>query len=321
MAIWVGIDVSKDTLDFGFIVDGQKFHRKVPNTRKGFAEILKEVPATAHFVMEATGTYYLNLALYLHEQGLYVAVVNPFRIKSHMKSDMRRTKTDKADAYSIAQFGKEKEPSAWVPVKSETFQIQQLQGVYDRFTHQITQLKNEIHAFKRAEISSKLAMRECLTAIKDLRKRRAVVMAEMERLAESVLAREIELLESIEGIGRRTAIRIASAIGDFRRFETSRKLVSFAGLSPMTEQSGTSIHSKGRISRMGGTRIRGALYMCAIVAKTYNPQCKAMWDRLKAEKKHGKVIIVAIMCKLLRQMHALVTKNVAYDPNFFAKAA
>ena len=31
---------------------------------------------------------------------------------------------------------------------------------------------------------------------------------------------------------------------------------------------------------MGGTRIRGALYMCAIVAKTYNPQCKAMWDRL-----------------------------------------
>jgi len=46
-----------------------------------------------------------------------------------------------------------------------------------------------------------------------------------------------------------------------------------------------------------------------------------MWDRLKAEKKHGKIIIVAIMCKLLRQMYALVTKNVAYDPNFFAKAA
>jgi transposase len=83
-----------------------EFHRKVPNTRKGFAEILKEVPATAHFVMEATGTYYLNLALYLHEQGLYVAVVNPFRIKSRMKSDMRRTKTDKADAYSILSSAK-----------------------------------------------------------------------------------------------------------------------------------------------------------------------------------------------------------------------
>lgn len=321
MAIWVGIDVSKDTLDFGFIADGRKFHRKVPNTRKGFAEILKEVPATAHFVMEATGTYYLNLALYLHEKGCYVAVVNPFRIKSHMLCDLRRTKSDKADAYCIAQFGKEKEPAAWVPVKAETFQIQQLQGLYDMITHQITQYRNLLHALRRTEISSTQAIRECLTLIKDLRKRRAVVMSGMEKLAESVLAREIELLESIEGIGRKTAIRVASAIGDFRRFPTSRHLVSFAGLSPMTKQSGTSIHSKGHISRMGGTRIRGALYMCAIVAKTYNPQCKAMWNRLKAEKKHGKIIIVAIMAKLLRQMHALVTKDVAYDPNFFAKAA
>lgn len=321
MAIWVGIDVSQDTLDFGFIEDGRKVHKQVSNTRKGFAEILSAVPATAHFVMEATGIYYLNLALYLHEKGRYVAVENPFRIKSHMKSDMRRTKSDKADAYSIAQFGKEKEPLPWRPVRRETFQIQQLQGLYDRFTHQITQLKNEIHAFKRAEISSALAIRESLTAIKDLRKRRAVVMREMEGLAESVLSREIQLLETIEGIGRKTAIRVAAAIVDFNRFANSRKLISYAGLSPMTEQSGTSIHSRGHISRMGGTRIRGALYMCAIVARQYNPQCKEMWDRLKAEKKHGKIIIVAIMCKLLRQMYALVTKNVAYDPNFFAKAA
>ncbi len=72
---------------------------------------------------------------------------------------------------------------------------------------------------------------------------------------------------------------------------------------------------------MGGNRIRGALYMCTVVAKTYNPQCKAMWDRLKAEEKHGKIIIIAIMRKLLWQMHALVTKDVAYDPNCFAKVA
>ena len=247
MAIWVGIDVSKDTLDFGLTVDGRKFHQKVPNTQKGFAEILKQVPPDAHFVMEATGTYYLNLALHLHEQGRYVAVVNPFRIKSHMNCDLRRTKSDKADAYSIAQFGKEKEPSAWVPVKRETFQIQQFQSLYDLITHQITQYTNQVHAFKRAEISSPKVIRECLTIIKDLRKRRAVVMAEMEKLAESVLAREIELLESIEGIGRKTAIRVASAIGDFRRFPTSRQLISFAGLSPLTQQSGTSIHSKGHI--------------------------------------------------------------------------
>jgi hypothetical protein len=101
MAIWVGIDVSKDTLDFGFIADGRKFHRKVPNTRIGFAEILKEVPQDVHFVMEATGTYYLNLALYLHEKGCYVAVVNPFRIKSQGRLLQHRAVRQGEGAYSL----------------------------------------------------------------------------------------------------------------------------------------------------------------------------------------------------------------------------
>jgi hypothetical protein len=46
-----------------------------------------------------------------------------------------------------------------------------------------------------------------------------------------------------------------------------------------------------------------------------------MWKRLKERGKHGKKIIVAIMCKLLRQMHTLVMKDELYNPNILALAA
>lgn len=321
MEIWVGIDVSMETLDFGFESLGKKFHKKIPNTRKGFLEMLAAVPQDARFVMEATGTYYLNVALFLHEQGRYVSVANPCQVKNHMKSDLRRNKSDKSDSFAIARFGTEKQPARWRAITREQLQLQQLQGLYDRFTHQITQLKNEVHAFKTTDLVSELAVREAQSAIKNLTKRRAVVLHQMEAIAQATMPREVQILSSIPGVGLKTAIRIVAGIGDFKRFATSRKLVSFAGLSPTSQQSGTSVRSTGHISRMGGTRIRGALYMCAVVAKRYNSQCTAMWKRLKERGKHGKKIIIAIMCKLLKQMHTLVMKDELYNPNFLAQAA
>ena len=321
MEIWVGIDVSMKTLDFGYVFLGKKFHKQIPNSRKGFLEMLEFVPRNARFVMEATGTYYLNVALFLHEKGHYVSVANPCQVKNHMKSDLRRSKSDKTDSFAIARFGEEKQPPRWRAISREQLQLQQLQGLFDRFTHQINQLSNELHAFQTTDLVSDLAVREAKAAIKDLKARQSAVMAEMESLARAFMPREVEILSSIAGIGIQTAVRIVAAVGDFKRFATSRKLVSFAGLSPTTQQSGTSIRSSGHISRMGGTRIRGALYMCAIVAKNHNPQCAAMWERLNAKGKPGKKIIVAIMCKLLRQMHALVTKDELYSSTFVAKVA
>jgi transposase len=74
------------------------------------------VKEDASFVMEATGSYYIDLALFLHEQQRLVVVVNPLRIKKHIQADMSRNKSDKADAYAIARFGMEKELQPWRPL-------------------------------------------------------------------------------------------------------------------------------------------------------------------------------------------------------------
>lgn len=316
MSTWIGIDVSKETLDFAWTLNGVKAHQKVPNSEKGFLQMLEAAPADSCYLMEATGSYYINVALFLHEKGLHVAVVNPIRIRGHMKADMSRTKTDKADAHSIARFGEEKKPQAWYALKPEVAEMKQLIALDSEVCKQIGRLRN----LKEATSCSVLASDDVLDGISRMMHymtmERQAIQAQLEAVADKIGAREVEIMASIPGIGRSTALKMFAAIGDFRRFENSRKLVLFLGLSPLQRQSGTSIHSKGHISRMGGTRIRGNLYVCAWTAIRLNPQCKAMWERLRANGMHGKKAIVAVMSKLIRQMYSMVINDRMYDPAF-----
>jgi transposase len=315
MTIWVGIDVSKLHLDAGWLEDGKKVHRKVRNSKKGFAALLAEVPESAHFVMEATGTYYFNLALFLHQAHRFVAVVNPAQTKHHIKAELTRSKSDKSDAFSIAKFGEEKGPSAWNPHDREVYELRQLVVLDERLQQKIVQFGNMFEAFVETDYHSAQAL-ECLQeVIVQLKAKRTKVQKEMAKLADKLFPEQVQILSSIPGVGKSSAIKVMAEVGDFGRFDSSRKLVSFSGLSPTLKQSGTSVRSKGHISRMGGCRIRGTLYMCAMNALRCNDQCKAMWNRLEIKGKHGKIRMVAIMAKLLRQMWALITKNETYQPN------
>jgi transposase len=134
--------------------------------------------------------------------------------------------------------------------------------------------------------------------------------------AHRAFQRELEPASSINGVGEETATRIIAIVGDFSRFQTGRQLVSFLGLSPTLKQSGSSVHSRGHINRLGNAHVRRALYFGAITATRYNPQCRALWIRMKAEKRPTKVILMAITNKLIRVIHAIIKSNKPYDPNY-----
>jgi transposase len=316
MSIWIGIDVSAKTLDFAWIVDGKKNHFKIDNDPKKFKDAIALCPEDSCYCMEATGSYYLNIALFLDAQSKHVSVINPRRIKLFMGSDLLRSKSDKADAYAIAKFGTEKQPSPWLPVTPEMAEMQQLRALADKLEVQINQLSNQEHAFSQSSLVCKAALKAIKTVTKAIAKEHKMILEQMVQLAERNFPRQLEIITSIRGIGRLTAARLIASIGDFSRFKTSRQLVSFLGLSPTLKQSGTSVYSRGHISRLGGTKIRRDLYFCAICAARFNPQCKEMWNRMVKANKPGKVIIMAIENKLIRQIHAMVMSNTLYDPNF-----
>jgi hypothetical protein len=62
--------------------------------------------------------------------------------------------------------------------------------------------------------------------------------------------------------------------------------------------------------------MRHDLYFCAVSAAKYNQQCKGMWDRMEKANKPGKVILMAIENKLIRQMHAMIMSDSLCDPNY-----
>lgn len=91
-----GIDVSHLTLDVTYQNNlGELFLLQVGNNKAGFKKILEHTGTNYHFVMEATGVYFIRLAFYLHEQGCRLSVVNAISIKRYIQMHLERNKSDK----------------------------------------------------------------------------------------------------------------------------------------------------------------------------------------------------------------------------------
>ena len=92
---------------------------------------------------------------------------------------------------------------------------------------------------------------------------------------------------------------LLAEIPNIREFQSAKQIAAFAGLSPRTTQSGTSVKGRGSISRTGSSRLRKVLYFPAIAARRYNPNLRAFAGRLEEAGKRPMVIICAVMRKLL----------------------
>ncbi len=122
-------------------------------------------------------------------------------------------------------------------------------------------------------------------------------------------------IQTIPGIGKTTAVAILAESPDLESFSNARQLAAYAGLTPKHKTSGASIRGKTSISKIGSSNLRKALYFPAIVAKTHNPLFKEFTQKLSGKGKPSKVIIVAIMRKLLHIVFGVIKNNTTFNPN------
>ncbi len=142
----LGIDVSKATLHLALLKEsGRPQKKQVTNDASGFAEIAEWLSGQAvesvSACLEATSTYGQAVARYLHEQGHRVSVVNPARISGFAQSELKRTKTDSA---TIARFCQAMQPTAWIPPKPETAELQQMTRRIEDLQQIVGQEKNRL---------------------------------------------------------------------------------------------------------------------------------------------------------------------------------
>lgn len=295
----LGIDVSKAKLDCALWVDGKCKSKVVANHAQGFMDLLnwlhKWHVGSPHVCMEATGVYWEACAAFLVAHDLRVSVVNPAQIKAFGSSRLVRSKTDAVDARLIAEFCQRMTPGTWQPPSPAEQALRALVQRLDALQRMHTQESNRLGVARdavRKGIADHLAWlgKEIATLTKQIRDH-------IDNDPE--LKQKRDLLDSIPGIGERTIATILAFGADQHHFTNARQCVAFAGLSPRQHQSGSSINGKPRMSKVGHALLRKALYMPAVVTLYKTAWGSVFRSRLAAAGKPPKLIIGAMMRKLL----------------------
>lgn len=313
---YTGIDISKSFFDVCIPQQGKYLHYRFSNDAVGFKELVKVLPAEVHVVMEASGPYYLRLACFLHGRGIAVSVVNPLVIRRFGQMRMSRTKTDRKDALMIAEYGRTERPALWQAPERHVIGLQQREAVLNRLIRERTALSNQLESFASSGMLDKSLKKMLDRELGHKEGLIAQLNREMEELAGRHYAAMLGDLQGIPGMGRKTAMALVVLSGGFGRFDDCRKLSSYIGICPRLFESGTSVRGRARICKMGMSRVRAMLYICAWSAKRCNRACKELYERLVAKGKAKKLALIAVANKLLKQAFAIAKQNTKYNEDY-----
>jgi transposase len=316
----LGLDIAKDKVDCALLRRGQVKSKVISNSPEGFAALgawlHKHDVQRLHACCEATGVYWEAIATHLFEAGYSISVINPAQIHAFGQSLLQRNKTDCLDAALIARYCIQQQPAAWQPPPVEVRALQAM--VRD------LQALQDVH---RAESNRLLVAHVSVQA--RIQRHIAWLEAEMQHLEHDIdqhidrhpdLKSRRALLESVPGIGKRVSTWLLVMLGDGQRFEKSKQAVAYTGLSPKLWQSGSSVHGKTRISKVGHSSLRRLLYMPAVSAYAKLAVYQPFVLRLKAAGKAPKAIIVAIMRKIVAIAQAVLKANRPFDAELYKKA-
>ena len=314
---YVGIDVSKATFVVAYSSAKAGKTKTFKNTTKGVHEFIQTLSVTEHHcVLEATGNYSALLVYLLSKAGITVSLENPLKIKNFARVMLSVNKTDETDARLIALYGERMQPSPYKLRSKSILILKQKRTVLRQLKKQLVatrNLKGSMEILPLFDAKCKQTIEKTITF---LEKQIKGMEEELASLAEDEYKKQMDLLTSIKGIGITLATALIVATGGFTYFDNAKQLTRYLGLSPTYQLSGTSVHVKGHINRNGDPGLRSQLYVAAFSSLRCNTECKACFDRLRSNGKPGKVAVIAVANKLIRQAFAVVTQGKPYVDGF-----
>ena len=296
---FVGIDVSKDTLDVCVYPTQDTF--RVPNSPDGLDELMKRLKPIEPrlIVFEATGGYETLAVSSLAAAGLPVVVVNPRQIRDFAKSIGQLAKTDVIDAGVIARFASAVRPELR-PLKDSP--SRELTGLVTRRRQIVDMIVAETN---RLNAATRRNRRDIQAHIRWLQKRQDQIDDEIKRdIKNGPLWRTTDqILQSASGVGPATSSTLISCVPELGQLNR-KKIACLIGVAPLNRDSG---RFKGRRMIWGGrAQVRAVLYMSTLSAIRFNPIIRQFYQRLKEAGKCFKVAMVACMRKLLIILNAMV---------------
>ena len=320
-----GVDIAATSFMAAWARPGQTSSAPRPfeQTPQGFASFQKQLaatggaPETTLVVLEATGSYWVALAVALHSAGYHVAVVNPAHVHNYAKSLPRRSKNDSLDARLLTQFGLERQPAPWTPPPAVYHELRQRLVARDGLLTMRQQARNQLHALEQWPVRVAAVHLQMTQLVESLDEQvRTLEKAIAQVLADGAWAASAAHLQSIPGLGLVTAAWLLVGTVNFTTCASAQAAAHYAGLAPMERQSGTSIRGRPCIGHGGNGRVRTALYMATLSAARYNPVIKTFYTRLREAGKPAKVARCAAARKLMHLAFAVVTKEQDFNPSY-----
>ena len=323
--LFVGVDIAATSFAAAWSVNGAppQRARTFAQTPDGFAAFQAALATTGVetaqilIVLEATGSYWITLAVTLHQAGYVVSIGNPAQVHACAGSLPRRAKTDLLDAQLLTQFAAERQPPGWTPPAQVYHELRQRLLVRDGLLTMRQQARNQRHALHQWPVQIAGALDQLDAVIADLDRRSATLDAELTIvLRDGAWAQSAALLRSITGIGLVTTAWLLVATLNFEACASAERAAAYAGLVPLAHESGTSVRGRAQIGHSGHARLRTALYMATLSAARRNPVIRAQYERLRAAGKPPKVARCAAARKLLHLAYAVATKGEPFNPHY-----
>jgi len=277
-----GIDISKDVFDVFSLEMG---HQQFSNNENGFKQFIKKLSKASLVVMEATGYYHYCLAQYLYEKGYTVSVVNPLSVKRFIQMKLSKIKTDKSDAKSICEYGRNNEVPLYTAKDKNQAECLQILRLIDTYIKHRTAIKNKLDGEKVLGVPSKAVYRSLSKTVKQLNNEISILEARLGSLVKEEQQEQLKLLKTIPGIGEKAAILLVVFTDGFSKFENSKQLCCYAGITPTIRQSGSSV----------------------------------LFERIVDQGKSKKLALLAVCNKLLKQAFAIAKSGLPYNENFVSK--
>src|SRR6266496_2610042 len=296
----LGIDISMKMFHVCLsVIDNQqqikvKASRKFTNNVAGFKELCdwikkhyKQQDIPLHIIMEATGVYYEQCAMYLYKKGFTVIVVLPNKAKKYLQATGLKSKNDKIDAKGLAQMGAEKKLNPWQPMDDFYYTLRSL----TRHHESIENIDKQI-----AEIEKSI---------------------EDHIASDSAVQQKVDGIIKIKGVGLMTVATLLAETNGFLLFENIPQIVSYSGYDVVEDQSGKHI-GKTKISKKGNSHIRRILHMPAFNVVRYKVSPFLQLFNRTLQKHNIKMkSYVAVQKKILIIIYSLWKRDHAFNEEYY----
>ncbi len=324
----VGIDIAKDEFVAAFCQSGEllgsqcRETRTFKNNRKGIERYiawqgkLRDSSLPLPMVMEATGVYHEALACALFDAGHLVHVVLPNKAKAFSRSVNLRSVNDSTSARTLALMGMERKLDAWQRPQEVFIRLKHLTREREDIQQSLVSTRNQLHAEQAGAFTNARTVKRLRGHIRFLEKQIDEVEADLKSLVNSDegLRKRVEAVCTAPGIGWLTVVTILAETNGFHLFRNQRQLVKYAGLDVEKQDSGTSVHKPGRLSRKGNRHIRKALYMPSLTRIRCEERSKEFFKRLVSRHGIKMKAVAAVQRKTLVLIYTLWKNNATYDP-------